>query len=552
VTEARLELVWPGKDKFLLVPKDADGKPVWVERDHPAASEVRLADFTGVVGDVPEDPYAANLLFTGDSLDVLRILCEVPEFRAIYRGKVKLVYIDPPFNTGQAFEHYDDWMEHSTWLSFMRERLLLIRDLLAPDGSVWVHLDDAEQHRMRLLMDEVFGSQNFVETIVWSRADVPRTVAKFLSNDQDTIVAYARDIQRLKLSRLPRDEATNAAFKNLDRDPRGPYRLSPLTATKPYSKGQYVVTGPTGRSFQPPNGRYWAIPEARFLELVADDRVYWGKSGDAAPMKKTFLSEVGDLVPRSLWHYQDVGSSRIAKYESKALFGATGAFATPKPERLLERVIHIGSNPGDLVLDCFAGSGTTAAVAQKMGRRWVTSEILPSTVDQFTLPRLTKVVEGNDPGGITRAAGWDGGGGFRAVTVGHSMYEDTPFGVLLAQWAINGRFARAVAGQLGFEWQPEAAPLCGVRGRMRLAVVDGAVGSEEIRQIVGALSEKERVTVVAKSVLPEAESILAEVSPGSRIRKAPRDLLTSGAQRMRRRTEASTRHTEESTEGSRS
>jgi len=182
----------------------------------------------------------------------------------------------------------------------------------------------------------------------------------------------------------------------------------------------------------------------------------------------------------------------------------------------------------------------------------VTSEILPSTVDQFTLPRLTKVVEGNDPGGITRAAGWDGGGGFRAVTVGHSMYEDTPFGVLLAQWAINGRFARAVAGQLGFEWQPEAAPLCGVRGRMRLAVVDGAVGSEEIRQIVGALSEKERVTVVAKSVLPEAESILAEVSPGSRIRKAPRDLLTSGAQRMRRRTEASTRHTEESTEGSRS
>ena len=158
MSEVRLELVWPGKDKFLLIPKDADGKPVWVGRHHPAASEVRLADFTGFVGEVPEDPYAANLLFTGDSLDVLRILCEVPEFRAIYRGKVKLVYIDPPFNTGQAFEHYDDWMEHSTWLSFMRERLLLIRDLLAPDGSVWVHLDDAEQHRMRLLMDEVFGS----------------------------------------------------------------------------------------------------------------------------------------------------------------------------------------------------------------------------------------------------------------------------------------------------------------------------------------------------------------------------------------------------------
>ena len=148
---ARLELVWPGKDKFLLVPKDVDGKPVWVERDHPAASEVRLTDVTGSVGEVPNEPFNANLLFTGDSLDVLRVLTDVPGYRSRYRGKVKLVYIDPPFNTGQAFEHYDDWMEHSTWLSFMRERLLLIRELLAPDGSVWVHLDDAEQHRMRLL-----------------------------------------------------------------------------------------------------------------------------------------------------------------------------------------------------------------------------------------------------------------------------------------------------------------------------------------------------------------------------------------------------------------
>jgi adenine-specific DNA-methyltransferase len=178
VTSARLELTWPGKDKFLLVPKDENGKPVWVERDHPAASEVRLADFTGAVGDVPEDPYAANLLFTGDSLDVLRILLEVPEYRSHYRGKVKLVYIDPPFNTGQAFEHYDDWMEHSTWLSFMRERLLLIRELLATDGSVWVHLDDAEQHRMRLLMDEIFGANNFVASVIWEKTTTPRNDAK--------------------------------------------------------------------------------------------------------------------------------------------------------------------------------------------------------------------------------------------------------------------------------------------------------------------------------------------------------------------------------------
>jgi adenine-specific DNA-methyltransferase len=222
---ARLELVWPGKDKFLLVPKDVDGKPVWVERDHPAASEVRLTDVTGSVGEVPNEPFNANLLFTGDSLDVLRVLTEVPEYRSRYRGKVKLVYIDPPFNTGQAFEHYDDWMEHSTWLSFMRERLLLIRELLAPDGSVWVHLDDAEQHRMRLLMDEVFGPANFIGSAIWKKAqrsskhrdvpiDGPRHSPDLCPGSREVslqpVAAHRGDGQRLHQSRQrpPRPMAT--------------------------------------------------------------------------------------------------------------------------------------------------------------------------------------------------------------------------------------------------------------------------------------------------------------------------------------------------------
>ena len=551
MAEARLELVWPGKDKFLLVPKDTDGKPVWVERDHPAASEVRLADFTGAVGDVPDDPYAANLLFTGDSLDVLRILCEMPEYRSIYRGKVKLVYIDPPFNTGQAFEHYDDWMEHSTWLSFMRERLLLIRDLLAPDGSVWVHLDDAEQHRMRLLIDEVFGPANFVASVIWEKADSPRNSARQFSTDQDYVLVYSRNIN-WSPNRLPRTADSDSIYTNPDDDPRGPWLPGDPYANKPYSKGLYEKVGPTGRSFSPPPGRFWRISEERLDELNEDGRVWWGPTGNARPSIKRYLSEVADLVPRTIWNKEDVGSNRTSKNEMRAMFAGMSSFATPKPERFMERVVRIATQPGDIVLDCFAGSGSTAAVAQKMGRRWVTAEILSTTVEQFTLPRLTKVVKAEDTGGITKAVGWEGGGGFRTVIVGPSMYEDTPFGVLLAEWATNGRFARAVAGQLGFEFQPDAAPLCGIRGRMRLAVVDGAVGAEEVRQIVGSLGDKERVTLVAKSVLPEAESLLAEVSPGSRIRKAPRDLLTSGAQRMRRRTEASTRHTEESTEGSRS
>ena len=192
------------------------------------------------------------------------------------------------------------------------------------------------------------------------------------------------------------------------------------------------------------------------------------------------------------------------------------------------------------MLDCFGGSGTTAAVAHKMARRWVTSEILPATVRLFTQPRLTKVVEAQDPGGITKAMDWTGGGGFRSVTVAPSMYETSDYGVVLAEWAVNGRFARAVAGQLGFEWNPDGL-FTGTRGRMRLAVFDGVIGAEEVRQSVSTLAEKERVLIVAQAVLPGAEEALAETSKGSRIQKAPRDLLSVGAQRARRRVAAAER-----------
>jgi adenine-specific DNA-methyltransferase len=543
----RLELVWPGKDKFLLVPRDESGKPVWVERDHPAASEVRLTDVTGSVGEVPEEMYAGNLLFTGDSLDVLRILTEVPEYRAHYRGKVKLVYIDPPFNTGQAFEHYDDWMEHSTWLSFMRERLLLIRELLAPDGSVWVHLDDAEQHRMRLLMDEIFGARGFVASIVWEKARGAKGDTH-ISTSQDYLAVYAmdRDVWKLNRNLLPRTDSQLTRYANPDSDPRGPWRQgADGTAKSGSDELRFPVTLPSGRVVTPPSGNYWRFTRARFERAREEGRVHFGRTGDSMPVIKTYLSEVKEgVVPHSWWSSDEVGSNQEAKRDHlRKMFPGVTPFATPKPERLLERVIHIGSNPGDLVLDCFGGSGTTPAVAHKMGRRWVTAEISASTVEQFTLPRLTKVVKGDDPGGITKAVGWQGGSGFHTVAVGPSMYEDTAYGVVLADWATNGRFARAVAGQLGFAWQPDAAPLCGIRGRMRLAVVDGAVGPEEVRQVVGALGERERVTIVAKAVLPDAESMLSEISRGSRIRKAPRDLLTEGAGRLRRRTEPADRHT---------
>jgi adenine-specific DNA-methyltransferase len=534
----RLELTWPNKERFLLVPKDNDGKPVWVDRDHPAAAEVRVSDFTAAVGQVNEtDPYADNLLFTGDSLDVLRILTTVPEYARRYKGKVRLVYIDPPFNTGQAFEHYDDWLEHATWLSFMRERLLSIRELLAPDGSLWLHLDDVEQHRMRVLLDEVFGSANAVGTVVWEKTRGAKGDTD-LSTSHDYISIYAVDRARWKDSRnlLPRTAAQAARYANPDDDPRGSWRQGADGTAKSGSESlRFPITLPSGRIVTPPSGNYWRFTAERFEEALADGRVYFGKNGDSLPVIKTYLAEIRDgVVPQTWWPSNEVGSNQEAKRDHlRKMFPGEAPFATPKPERLLERILTIASSPGDIVLDCFAGSGTTAAVAHKMGRRWVTAEVLPETVQQFTLRRLELVVNGEDSGGITNSVAWAGGGGFRAVEVGPSMYVDTPFGVLLSDEATNGTFAKAVAGQLRYEFQPDAAPLCGVQGRMRLAVLDGAVGDEEVRAVVSALGEGEQVEIVGRSMLEGASATLTQLSKGSKITKAPRDLLTA-ARRIRR------------------
>lgn len=540
--QPRLELVWPNKDRFLLSPRDDGGKPTWVDRSHPAASEVRLVDFTGTCGDLgPESERATdNLLFTGDSLDVLRVLAEHPEFARRYRGQIKCVYIDPPFNTGQAFEHYDDWMEHSTWLSFMRDRLLAIKDLLATDGSVWVHLDDVEQHRMRVLMDEVFGASNFITTVIWEK-DQGRRNDTAISSAHDYLAVYARDAVSWKRQRnlLPRTAEQESRYRNPDDDPRGPWLQGDNgTARSGNEAAAYPITTPSGRVVRPPKGYYWRFSRDTLERARADNRVYFGKNGGGMPIIKRYLTEVqGGIVPRNLWLASEVGSNMSAKRDHlRKMFPDIPAFATPKPEGLLERVLHIASNPGEIVLDCFAGSGSTAAVALKMGRRWVTSEIVEETVAAYTRPRLAKVVAGEDTGGISKQRGWAGGGGFRTVAVQPSMYEVADNGVvLLSEQATNGAFARAMAAQLGFGFEADSAPFCGRRGRMRLAVFDGAVGPEEVRALTAHLDDAERVTVVAKIVLLGTEEMLASLSRGSRVKKAPRDVLADSARRGRRR-----------------
>lgn len=575
----RLSLSWVNKD-LALVPAD-DGHYSWVDRSDPRVTEVRLMTQVDAVGDAGGSP-ADNLLIHGDSMDALRALVKTAEYGARYRGRVKLVYIDPPFNTGQAFDHYPDALEHSIWLGMMRERLTLIRELLSADGSVWVHLDDAEMAYCRAMMDEIFGRSNFVATVVWQKIHARNNSAQHLSTDHDYIIVFAKDKAKLSLGRIDRTELSDLDFWNPDNDPRGPWRRSDLTASHAYADGKYEVEGPLGDRFAPRDNRWWSCSQETFEALRADDRIWWGKTGRTFPFRKRFQSELGGLVPTTIWAHDDVGDNRQAKGEITRLFGRAAIFSTPKPEKLLKKILQIATVPGDVVLDCFAGSGTTAAVAHKMGRRWIAVEKSLATVETFAKPRLEMVVKGDDPGGIseeiveefaselpdgvnpadvkraiatlTKLASsdsedldqealeqsitalrtayrskrrtikhWSGGGGFRHLALEPSMFERSGDWLLLAEWTKGPRFAEAVAAQLGFWYEPDG-PFTGRRGRNRLVVLSGVADEVVIQSVLAALDEADRVTVVARGVLPGAEQLLQQLSPGSRLLKAPGDL----------------------------
>ncbi len=533
----RLELTWTNKHKRLLAHDDISYE--WVAPADYRVSEVRLLRDAGTVGEVvPEEARAGNnLLIQGDALHALTSLVSLPEFADVYAGQVKLVYMDPPFNTGVTFQQYDDNLEHSVWLTMMRDRLLQVRDLLSPDGSVWVHLDDNEVAYARVLMDELFGRDGFVATVVWEKADSPRNSARQFSTDHDYVLVYAKD-PAWRPNRLPRTDESDEIYSNPDDDPRGPWLPSDPYANKPYSKGLYTIKGPTGRKFKPPSGRYWRVSEEKLRELEADGRIWWGPNEDARPSIKRFLKEVRDLVPRTLWHREEVGSNRTSKNEVRRLFPDLPAFDTPKPERLMERIIHIASNPGDIVLDCFAGSATTAAVAHKMGRQWVTVEWSNDTLRDFAIPRLTKVVGGEDPGGVTEAVGWQGGGGFRILDVAPSMFEADEGMVFLADWATDSDLGEATAAQLRFEYE-QASPFCGRKGRQRLAVLDGIATPEILDLLVNSLGEDEKLVLCATAIAPDAHEHLKKISSGSRIRKIPASILAEYrvAYRKQRRSE---------------
>ncbi len=438
----KLELTWIGKDQRpRLEPRILLEDPA---RSYHAKQRVTDKDIFD------------NRLIKGDNLLALKAL------EAEFAGKVKCVFIDPPYNTGSAFTHYDDGLEHSIWLGLMRDRLEIIRRLLAEDGSLWITIDDNEAHYLKVLCDEVFGRSNFVANVVWQKKYSKQNDAKWLSISHDHVLVYARNKNLWKPNSLERSDDQLKGYKNLDNDPRGPWQSVVYTCAKTRAERPnlfYGIRHPrTNELIFPSETRVWGYDEKRHAEHVRNGLIWWGKDQEKdKPRLKSFLSKVGTgIVPDTLWLREDAGDNQDAKREMLGL-NPVDVFPTPKPERLMAKVLEIATNPGDLVLDSFAGSGTTGAVAHKMGRRWIMVE-LGEHCHTHIVPRLQKVIDGQDPGGVTQATGWQGGGGFRYYTLAPTLLATDRWGNLVINPAYDAAMLSAAMCKLeGFAYAPSDA-----------------------------------------------------------------------------------------------
>lgn len=648
----KLELTWYNKDQALIPTEGGRYGYTWVDPQDPRYCETHTLVFDETVycAQKPKTegttyskraditPTKDNLLVLGESGDFLEALTRVPELADKYVGKIKCVYIDPPFNTAQTFANYEDNLEHSVWLTMMRDRLIHLRNLLSDDGSIWVHLDDCENHRMRVLLDEVFGSSNFVAEVQWQKADSGRNDVTGFSIDQDVILVYGKT-NELSLNRMPRTEKDNARFSNPDGDEHGVWFSDNRSAPGAQERG-YVgaIEHPlTGELFYPANGSHWRYNAERLLQSLKQYGDYIFSEPDAENIKerarrmdidpKDVRVDMPDIVlasrnpkkaqdrieqgnwpeffvtknsfgrksyppkhgqpPRTWWTNNEVGHNREAKSEIKALFPSSTPFSTPKPERLLERILHIATNPGDIVLDIFAGSGTTAAVAQKMGRRWVTCELMENTIESFTRPRLEKVIKGEDMGGISITEGermdntdeglpegltpddaqkltsllnkalsnqpeikkdptvktikrliatkkakdvinWRGGGGFTMARLSPSCFGYDPEIdlVTLTKNATGQILVDSVAANLGFYLTPEDRHFDGVLGRQHLAVIEGVLNEDKVNDLMAHLPQGNTLLIAATIVDEGIREYIRSFKKGSRIINIPLDIFT--------------------------
>lgn len=609
MTKQRLELTWYNKDQALIPTESGKYGYIWVDPSDPRCCETHtlvLDDYVQGAQTPKSDEFAYseradlepqddNLLILGESGDVLEALTRVPELAEKYVGQVKLIYIDPPFNTAQTFASYEDNLEHSIWLTMMRDRLLHMKKLLAEDGSIWVHLDDAEVHRMRLLMDEVFGAGNFVATVVWHRVDNARLRSSdTIVPSHDFILCY-----RKSPAFVPNEGLATQVPAHYDkRDEQGrPYcnrslRKAGSSARRVDRPSMWFpITSPEGRDVWPirsdgTEGRWmWGMEKA---QEDYDDLDWLPTPRGIEPFVRIYFDSNSTVPNETWWTYQEVGSNRVSKMELGQLFPEQDLFDTPKPELLLERVINIGSTPGDIVLDVFAGSGTTAAVAQKMGRRWVTCELLEATFNQFTLPRLEKVVMDQDPGGITTTKGervaaegsdlpdgvspddaakftsvlnkliadnpeakknpltkalkvasktkrtksvlnWRGGGGFQVAHLSPACFDYDPAldRVMLTAAATGETLIESVAANLGFTLlHPDDDYVFDARrGSALLKVVEGVATVEIVDWLSSQIQPGETIVLAATTVMDGVRQHLRRTVKGSRVVALPDDVF---------------------------
>ena len=437
MTNQKLELTWIGKDKRPKLEARILLEDAAKSYHAPTRSEQAIFD---------------NRLIFGDNLLALKALEQE------FAGKVKCVFIDPPYNTGSAFAHYDDGLEHSIWLGLMRDRLEIIKRLLSEDGSLWITIDDNEAHYLKVLCDEVFGRNNYKTTITWQRKYSVSNNFRGIATICDFILVYSKS-DAFKNNLLPRSEESIARYSNPDNDPRGPWKavdyLNQATPEKRPNLCYEIINPHTGAVIKNTK-KAWKYDPITHKRHIEENRIWWGRDGcNTAPALKLFLSEVRDgMTPHNWWPHEDVGHTDEAKKEMIALYGARNVFDTPKPERLIKRILEISTNPGDLVLDSFAGSGTTGAVAHKMGRRWIMVE-LGEHCHTHIIPRLQKVIDGTDQGGISRAVNWQGGGGFRYYRLAPTLIVNDAWGNPIINPDYNPEMlAEALAKLEGFTYKP--------------------------------------------------------------------------------------------------
>ena len=391
----------------------------WLDKDK-AVTASKSVQFR-LLKEVPEYSYGdkntGNMIVHGDNLEALKALLPY------YKGRVKCIFIDPPYNTGSAFAQYDDNLEHSIWLSMMYPRLELLCSFLKEDGSLWVSIDDGEAHYLKILLDEILGRRNFVATVVWRSSDNSNNDAKQFSLDHNYILVYSKTIG-WQPNKLPRSEEQSRHYNNPDNDPRGPwFDGNPLNSPNPRPNLTYDIIAPNGNIIKPPfNGWRWS--KETLKEKMQSGEIRFN-SNFTNIKRRTYLLEQKGVPPSTLWiDLDETGHNRQAKYEQKKLFPELNKlewFQTPKPEKLLRKIIFLATDPGDIVMDTFLGSGTTTAVAQKMNRHYIGVE-LEETAVTHVVPRMQKVVDG-EQGGISEAEHWQGGGGYKFYRLDEPLYN---------------------------------------------------------------------------------------------------------------------------------